>query len=246
MCTFLNLIHFLFFARIAPTPENLTCVRFQYGISNDNGFSASDIFNEVNNTYKTGLLIATRNVTVETLNATYPRDGSGRFLRGESDWRHHIEPPLRNDQANKKELKFEGFGGLGTRDLQDYNLQSFVLHESKPGKSLRSNGNRRRTVYLPQEESDDEMIDISQLSRQLVFYTDEYPVRIDAIFDNPFCRPSNPITRCAVVASTVCALLEDGDDEGEVGDVIIAGIQISIKNGEFEDAIPPEHQFPPV
>lgn len=246
MYLFLILSHFLSFAHIVPTPEELTCVRFQYGISNDNGFSASDIFNEVNNTYKTGLIIATRNVTIETLNATFPRDGTGRLLREISNWRHRSKPLVRYGQANK-----EGLGSLGTRglhvaNLQDSDLQSFVLRESKPGKSLRSDGNRRRAVYLPQEEADGEGIDVSQLSRQLVFYTDEYPVTIDAIIDNPFCGPSNSVTRCAVVASTVCTLLEDGDDEGQVQIVLLTGIRVSIRNGDFEDAIPPEHQLPPV
>lgn len=52
----------------------MTCVNFQYGISNDDGFTAEDIFNEVNNTFKTGLLIATENVTIETLTEAYPPD----------------------------------------------------------------------------------------------------------------------------------------------------------------------------
>jgi hypothetical protein len=249
MCLFLILTHFLSFAEIEPTPEHLTCVSFQYGTSNDNGFDASDLFNEVNNTYKTGLILATRSVTIETLNATFPRDGSERFLRQISDWGHRLKPPVHYGQTNEEEQKFEGLGRLGTRglhvaNLQDSDLRSVVLHESKPGKSLRSDGHKRRTVYLTREESDNEIIDISQLSRQLVFYTDEYPVTIDAIIDNPFCSPSNPVTLCAVVASTVCTLLEDGDDEVQIQTVLLAGIQMSIFNGDFENAIPPEHQLP--
>jgi hypothetical protein len=247
MCLFLILAHYLSFAHIVPAPEPLACVSFQYGISNDNGFSASDIFNEVNNTYKTGLILATRNVTIETLNATFPRDDSGRFLREESVWRHRINPLDRYGQANKEELKFDSLGSLGTRGLHVANLQDskhlqfFVLRES-----TRSNGNRRRTVYLPQQESDGEIIDVSQLSRQLVFYTDEDPVEIDAIVDNPLCEPENPVTQCAVVASTACTVLEDGDNENLVKVVLLAGIRLSILNGDFEDAIPPEHQLPPV
>jgi hypothetical protein len=233
-CLFLILTHFLSFAYIEPTPENLTCVSFQYAIENDNGFNASDLFNEVNNTYKTGLIIATRNITIEILNETFPRDGSMRFLRGKSDWRHHIEP-------TNEELKFEGLGSLHVASLQGPNLQSF----SKPGIPLLSDGNRRRTVYLPQKESDGEIIDVSQLSRQLVFYTDEFPVTIDGIFDNPFCGATPPIL-CAIVASTVCTLLEDGDDEDQVQKVLLEGLEESVDNGDLNAAIPPENQLPPV
>ena len=66
-----------------PTLEALTCINFQYGIVNNVGVTAQDIFNEVNNTLKTGLIIATRNVTIEILNETYPREQeeANRHLR---------------------------------------------------------------------------------------------------------------------------------------------------------------------
>jgi hypothetical protein len=49
---------------------------------------------------------------------------------------------------------------------------------------------------------------------------------------------------CAVVDSTVCVLLEEGDDEEEVRTALLDGIEESILNGSFQDAIPPEHQLP--
>mmetsp|Transcript_1124 Transcript_1124/g.2394 ORF Transcript_1124/g.2394 Transcript_1124/m.2394 type:complete len:399 (-) Transcript_1124:198-1394(-) len=53
-----------------PTPSDLVCVNFQYGVENTDGFSSEDIENEVGNTYKSGLLTATRAVTINALNAT--------------------------------------------------------------------------------------------------------------------------------------------------------------------------------
>jgi hypothetical protein len=56
------------------SPENNTlCVDFFYSVRNTAGLSAQDILDESNNTLKTGLEIATRNVTIEILNATFPR-----------------------------------------------------------------------------------------------------------------------------------------------------------------------------
>ena len=66
---------------------------------------------------------------------------------------------------------------------------------------------------------------------------------IDDIIDNPFCPDD---TSCAIVISTVCVMLEAGDDEMEVTDALLDGIKDSINGGEFDAAIPPEHRLPGV
>jgi hypothetical protein len=80
------------------------------------------------------------------------------------------------------------------------------------------------------------------VGRRLVYYTDTYLPVINNIFDNEFC--DNEELNCAVVDSTVCVLLEEGDDEEEVRTVLLDGIEESILNGSFQEAIPPEHQLP--
>jgi hypothetical protein len=63
------------------------------------------------------------------------------------------------------------------------------------------------------------------------------------MFPNPLCDDL-PEFECSVVDSTVCVLLEEGDDEEEVRSSLLAGIEQSILGGSFQAAIPPEHQLP--
>jgi hypothetical protein len=203
------------------------------------GFDADDIFNEVNNTLKTGLEIATRNVTIENLNSTYPRDGSQRFLR------------RRNKQQNQRAffggkggheaaLQYDEFGKRVFRHvvpLKDFEYSPTISDNEVEAKQPENTKGRRRAVFLPSDDRHPE----SNASRRLVFYTDDYPVMIDSIFDNRFC-PAD--TFCSIVSSTVCVLLEEGDDEEEVQDELLDGIRVAIFNGDFEAAIPPEHQLP--
>jgi hypothetical protein len=213
-----------------PTPEALTCVNFQYGITNDVGVTADEIFNEVNNTLKVGLLIATRNITIETLNETFPRE-ERLLLRGKAQ---HSLWKVFGEDKDLTELHDE-FGSVGQSTRHVFNLKDLVVNnELKPKE--RSQG-QRRAVYLPSKTDN-----ADDTGRRLVFYTDEYPVVIPAIVNNPFCG-DQPQTECAIVATTVCVLLEEGDDEAEVRRALIDGIEEAITNGDFEDAIPPENQL---
>jgi hypothetical protein len=55
---------------ISPPPT--LCVNFQYVLTNDANLTADDIFNEVDNTLKPGLLVATETTVVSILNASFP------------------------------------------------------------------------------------------------------------------------------------------------------------------------------
>jgi hypothetical protein len=214
-----------------PTPEALTCVNFQYGITNDVGVTADEIFDEVNNTLKTGLLIATRTIAIETLNETFPQEG--RLLRRgkaqQSLWK------VFGEDQDSTELHDE-FGSVGRSTRHVFDLKDLVVNNEV--KSKGRNQGRRRTVYLPSKTDNTD-----DTGRRLVFYTDEYPVVIPAIVNNPFCR-NEPQTECAIVSTTVCVLLEGGDDEAEVRRALLDGFAEAIASGDFEDAIPPEHQLP--
>lgn len=164
-----------------PTPEALVCMSFQYGIFNSAGIGADDIFNEVGNTLKTGLLIATATIVSEFLNENYPRDG------------------------------------LTTR---------------------------RRTALLPSTELlSPEGESSSAKSRRLASYTSEFPVKIDAIVDNPLCN--EPKSTCSIVLSQVCVLLEEGDNEEEVKEALLGRLNDAINNSDdFQEAIPEENRLP--
>jgi hypothetical protein len=241
-----------------PTPEALTCVTFQYGIENSGGFTAEDIFNEVNNTLKTGLLIATRNVTIETLNETFPRDDnssiSQRFLQTENMDRskHYLEDPTPGDRVDSPiydayiHRPYHDAPSITnpafSRTNRLFNVMDIGLFHietpSHPEGDVTDPQRRRRTVYLPQEISD-----MDNGGRRLVFYTDVYAPVINSIIENPFCvRP--PDISCAVVDTTVCVILEEGDNEDEVQTALLRGISLSIQDGSFQAAIPKENQIP--
>lgn len=218
-----------------PSLEDLLCLNFQYGLVNSAGFNASDLFNEVNNTLKTGLIIATRNITIEIINGTYPR--SERLLR-RGDARH-------GEIVYNKHEGHDEFG-LETHSLRlVVPLHKFDLASNKrvQAANFERDQGRRRTAYLPSETRQNPTTDGIPDARRLVFYTDDYPPLVTAITDNlRFCN--DPNTLCSIVSSTFCVLLEEGDDEEEVRRVLLAGIQVAIANGDFEEAIPPENRLP--
>jgi len=137
------------------------------------------------NTLKTGLLIAQEQITITTLNSTFPR--TQRRMKEES-----------------------------------------VANEEESRKLVRANG-----------------LNVEQNSRRLVFYTKDFPVTINSVLDNnQFCGRFSTDVQCAIIASTSCVILEEGDDEQQVRSGLLAGIGLRITNGEFEAAIPPEHRLP--
>lgn len=239
------------FVGAGPTPDELTCVDFQYGIGNSDGFTADDIFNQVGNTLKTGLVIATRNVTIETLNTTFPREEVGRRLQRNMQ-RHHW--PLKSSTKVNTFLALRpyelyksndfftvaGGGSLHVTDLGRFRLVDqdiFIKSETVPVAVQEYTPQiRRRAAYLPNGK-------LNENGRRLAFYTDEFEPIINSIFDNPFCENIEDF-QCMVVDSTVCVLLEEGDDEEMVRTVLLDGIEQSILDGSFQDAIPPEHQLP--
>lgn len=215
-----------------PTPEELTCVNFQYGIGNSDGLSADDIFNEIGNTLKTGLLIATRNVTIETLNTTLPRDESRRRLSQRNRQQNHYRDHGFVPGSSGGTLQVTDLGRFPLVD-QDISFETEVIPLDDLQKITQL---RRRMAYLP-------IWDATDYRRRLAFYTDQFQPVINSIIDNPFCE-NLPEFGCAVVDSTVCVLLEEGDDEAMVQTVLLDGIEQAIQDGSFQAAIPPEHQLP--
>jgi hypothetical protein len=210
---------------VEPTPDTLLCVNFQYGIENDAGYDAEIIFNEVNNTYKSGLIIATRNITIQSLNETYPQDQEGG---------RYLQKTIQSQQQQSSNHR-----GLTVKDIGRFQLDEIGTENDSSKERW-----RRRAVYLPDTSSQrDTSIDNNVNNRRLAFYTDSYPPVINNIFDNAFCQESEGIV-CAVVDSSVCVMLEEGDDEFEVKYALLTGIQKSIQDGSFESAIPSENQLP--
>jgi hypothetical protein len=188
--------------------------------------------NMTNNTLKTGLIIATANVTIETLNSSFPEQARLLRFRKRPGFHHAFaggDPELEQPLAKHGLIvPLEFFGSRLP--------PGFIIEETD---DLGLDGDGRRLVSHSQSSS------FSQLSRRLVYYLGTILPEISAIIDNPFCPSETPeVTKCAVVTSTVCVFLEDGDNRTVVRDELRSGIQASIESGEFEEAIPVEHRVP--
>lgn len=132
--------------------------------------------------------------------------------------------------------------GMSIYRLQDQPFSDMTtLSGTKSSWNYGLDDPRRRLAYLEWHENQAMAFDAD--GRRLVFYTDDFEPIINAIFDNPFCDKPTPEHECAVVASTVCVVLEEGDDEDEVQEILLDGIEEAILSGEFEEAIPPEHRL---
>lgn len=197
---------------------------FQFGIVNNAGVDADDILNMVGNTLVVGLVIAIENVTITTLNTTFPRDG--RLLR---NYRSNTLPT-----SSGRERLIVPAHYLAAEHSEHW--QTLPLQQQS---------NTRQLAMIPYSTYQSASSSTSQRGRRLVFYTNARAPVIRAIFDNPFCASDTPlVTRCAVASATVCVVLEEGDVEEEVRSGLLAGIASSIESGEFEQAIPVEHQLP--
>mmetsp|Transcript_6738 Transcript_6738/g.15303 ORF Transcript_6738/g.15303 Transcript_6738/m.15303 type:complete len:434 (+) Transcript_6738:193-1494(+) len=214
---------------VKPTkpPSDTLCLNFQYGLVNDEGFTSDDLENEIGNSYRSGLLNATRNITIQVLNETLSKDPEGRDL--------------------KKAAVNRGQSQTIHSGLTVVNLGRFHLDEnysprwedtvSTSGVENKERQWRRRTAYLPS-------IWTSRIgtmnNRRLAFYTDIYPPVINFIVDSAFCPDSDAGNICSVVDASVCVVLENGDNKKDVKETLMLGIERLFIDGSFEGAIPPE------
>ena len=195
---------------LVPTarPINLQCVSFAYTLQNTTGFTADEIFNEVDNTIKDRLLAATRTVAINILNITQPR------IRNPNLNRNRMRALEGRNEALRQAIIIE-FGSMQGSKVVDQTEQLF-LRWRRPAKDARPIGRLRK--------------------RRLAFFSDEFPVEISSILDSMFC--ATPTEPCVVVSTTVCVVLEAFDDPDVVRTNLIQGFRDSIDGGGFNDVIP--------
>lgn len=73
--------------------------------------------------------------------------------------------------------------------------------------------------------------------RRLVIYTDLLPIDIYLVLDDPTCPPRSSI-ECLVIFTRIRLLLEEGDDQETVRDLVSQGMRNSFADGSFIAAIP--------
>ena len=235
---------------MAPTlyPEdNVTCVTFFYSIQNSAGFSADDILKENGNTLKTGLEIATWRTLVDTLNQTSNATNSSSSSRARQ---RRTSQALRRTQeeiqAAAKAIQHNYSKGV-TRALDmaisdyygvddaDRLLDDFLYGLYAPVR-ISSSGQRRWRRQLTQWYA------YQSRHRTLAYATKSLPPNITDVIEDPFCpQPDQATLECAIVVTDVCVILETGDDEGAVQQVILSGFQKALSNGEFFARVPSEN-----
>ena len=150
---------------------------------------------------------------------------------------------LQIDSSSSQTQKAVNYGIGNVYRLEDKPFSDMMIGGKKGTWNFALNDPRKRKLpYLESYPTYDNAVD--QFGRRLVFYTDDFVPQIPAIFDNPFCEKPTPQTECAIVVTVVCVVLEEGDDEAEVQQVLLSGFEEAILNGDFEAAIPPEHALP--
>ena len=177
------------------TPPDLVCLMFQYGVESADGFSAEDIELGTNNTIKSDLIDATRDIVISVLNST---SVEGKNLR-----------------TNKPS---------GWKPSKDKDLLGVIqIHGS-------GYEHRRRTAFVATETTIHD--------RRLEFYSDAFPPTITDVFDNPFCAAaSDGITKCSIIDTTVCVVLEEGEDPAQVRARLVGGISGAFRDGRFENLL---------
>ena len=201
----------------------------------------------MDNTLKTGLEQATRDIIIELLNETYPRTTRAQpvtaplpttvraKIHNPNDWVWGAENHDSNDWS------WSGIGGR--RRLPE--LKQAAAHADAAAlgidmetytatihKELTEMYNMtRRSRHL--QVHDKMYTNYIRGSRRLVYYTDENPVEITMIIDNPNCPANNEngqnTIRCAIVSSRLCVVLEEGDNPIMIRNTLVNGLSDAIQ-----------------
>ena len=212
-------------------------------VRNQVGLDAEAIFNEVDNNVLRGLEIATR----EIVSAFYFAKNRHRCSRLCSYplflFQQIIEilngtyPPQRRLVEFDEQTGFEN--DADSRIVED--IHSLTVTKSDERQVVT---NPTQVSLRGSHKQQHPLRDFRYLfaQRRLAYYTDDIPVAINSVTDNPLCAGSaqNPRIMCAIVSSTVCVVLEEGDDPTEVRALLIAGLRQAVDSGDFLRRIPPQ------
>lgn len=242
-----------------PTISGLLCIKFQYSLRNELNLSASDIFNEVNNTLKSRLIIATEVTVTNILNASFPSNTSNSnssatntTVESLPDLSHVVSLKQKSDMANSS-LPSIDFWNWPHRRLHSPQKFSFAVEYA----TIDALGGNQLAFDMVHVELNNWLMSrsdrdsgasrnsgTSRNGRRLVYYTSDIPPSIDSIADAPLTLcpggAETEMSRCTVVASTVCIVLGPDDDAKEVRYTLVQGLGQAIGSGEFEANIPGE------
>jgi len=211
---------------------------------NSQSLSANDIMNEVGNSLKSSLIEATRTTVVNILNGTYPRTSDSSFQNPNEvsksiatylpavEGTEFVGEVMYPDGHFRKLLQAaeQADAAVLEMDLATYHAE---MHDDMAS-ILNATRSSRRLHYMRDATSSYDRL------RRLVYYSDEFPAQITQIADSTTCPGSavNDAVRCAVVSSSVCLVLEAGDDPVEIRRTIVDGMEEAFQSGNFVNNIP--------
>ena len=124
-----------------------------------------------------------------------------------------------------------------------YHLDEDTLEERAIALSLaelyhRAQQAKKSYRQVQQEAKEEEYQDGHRHDRRrLVIYTDLLPIDIYLVLDDPTCPPRSSI-ECLVIFTRIRLLLEEGDDQEMVRDLVSQGMRNSFADGSFIAALP--------
>ena len=111
-----------------------------------------------------------------------------------------------------------------------------VEDEEPTRRNVRARHGQRGLAHLDTTPTATAKYNNSNNDRNLVYYTDEYPVTINRILDvETGCATGQ---NCLLVISAITVVLEPGDDPAAVNAAIVKGMKASFIDGSFFGAIP--------
>jgi len=202
--------------------------------------------NENNNTLKTGLEAAGRNITIQVLNATFPRSTLQAESQGEG---YPISQPdvgfNPNMLSNKRKRRYSNAAENGNnRNLEGYEraielgVSSTFGHEQ--AQSILDASIDIWSARIPTVDSLNRYLSGIR-PRRLVFYTDDRPNEVRRVIEDFICSAGVDGAICAIVQQRSCVFLEEGDDSVMVSMQLGSGLRAAINDGSFAAAIPPEN-----
>lgn len=170
---------------------------------NDLGLNAYAIDNAINNTLKADLVNATRFSVVNTLNSTFPK-------------------------VNSLSTGFTESNIFMSRLHQNAHHKNGENTEKAPRRSMLRNRSGGGGGGIVIDNTNDSHLKRSDLNRRrLVYFTENLPIRVDWLADNPFC-PSNSSSNCVLLKFDICIVLETGDIALDIRKKIIGDLPSGI------------------
>jgi len=200
--------------------------------------------NQNNNTLKSGLEAAGRNITIQVLNSTFPRSTLQEESEEDNDFPISRPGPGfdPNTLSHKRKRRYSNAAeNDNTRNLEGYEraielgVSSTFGHEQ--AQTILNSSTDIWSAKIPSLDNLRRFL-AGTRPRRLVFYSDDRPNEITNVIENFICSSGFDGAICVIVQQRSCVFLEEGDDPAVVSFALRNGLRNAINDGDFVAAIP--------